>query len=382
MLPLDGVRVLDFSTLLPGPLASLILAEAGADVIKVERPGRGEDMRAFQPQLNGTAAGFSLLNRGKRAIALDLRAPGAAQSLLALAPTIDIVLEQFRPGVMARLGLGFEDFRAANPKIIYCAITGYGQTGPKAQQAGHDLNYLAETGMLGLAAGADGAPGIPPALIADIGAGTYPAVVNILLALRRRDATGEGCFIDIAMTDNLFTFMFWGFAMGYGANRWPRAGKEQLTGGSPRYQIYRTADGRYLAAAPLEEKFWQTLCAIIELPKELCDDRRDPVASIAGVAERIAKQPAAFWEMKFTGVDACCAVVRTLEEAVRDIHFRGRGLFERSVTVPGPLVPAHLLPALPVPVVPGLRSSAESAAVPMVGEHNAAVLGNPGKIAT
>ncbi len=369
MLPLSGVRVLDFSTLLPGPLASLILAEAGAEVIKVERPGAGEDMRAYQPQIGGMGAGFALLNRGKRAIALDLRAPGAVQAILALAAEVDIVIEQFRPGVMSRLGLGFEEFRAANPKIIYCAITGYGQSGPKAQVAGHDLSYAAETGLLGISADSEGAPCIPPTLIADIGAGSYPAVVNILLALRQRDRSGEGCFIDIAMTDNLFTFMFWGLAMGHGAGNWPRAGKEQLTGGSPRYRIYRTADARFLAVAALEDKFWKTFCGLIELPADRADDSHDPAATIAAVQARVAARPAAHWEEKFQGVDVCCAVVRTLEEAVRDIHFRARGLFERKVTLPG-----HVLPALPVPVVPSLRAGAAAAAAPTVGADNAAIV--------
>ena len=369
MLPLEGIRVLDFSTLLPGPLASLILAEAGAEVIKVERPGRGEDMRAYEPQLGGTAAGFALLNRGKRAIALDLRAQGAAQSILDLAPSVDIVLEQFRPGVMSRLGLGYENFRSVNPRVIYCALTGYGQSGPKAQVAGHDLSYAAETGLLSLATGADGMPGMPPTLIADIGAGTYPAVVNILLALRRRDASGEGAFLDIAMTDNLFTFMFWGLALGHGSGNWPRPGKEQLTGGSPRYRVYRTADARFLGVAALEDKFWQAFCSIIELPAALCDDRRDAAATISEVARRIEVRPAAHWEQAFAGVDACCAVVRTLEEAIRDIHFRARGLFEREVTLPG-----HVLPALPVPVVPNLRSSSLEAPAPMVGADNASLL--------
>ena len=369
MLPLDGVRVLDFSTLLPGPLASLILAEAGAEVIKVERPGVGEDMRAYEPQLNGTGAGFALLNRGKRAIALNLRAPGAVQAILDLAPSVDIVIEQFRPGVMSRLGLGYENFRAANPKIIYCAITGYGQSGPKAQVVGHDLSYAADTGLLGLSADADGTPGIPPTLIADIGAGTYPAVVNMLLALRRRDASGEGCFLDIAMTDNLFTFMFWGLALGHSTGNWPRAGREQLTGGSPRYRIYPTADGRYLAVAALEDKFWKTFCDIIELPPELCDDRHDPAATIAAVSMRVTAMPAAHWDTVFVGADVCCSVVRSLEEAVRDVHFCARGLFERKVTIPG-----HALPALPVPVVPVLRANKMVAAAPMVGADNASVL--------
>jgi crotonobetainyl-CoA:carnitine CoA-transferase CaiB-like acyl-CoA transferase len=371
VLPLQDIRVLDFSTLLPGPLASLILAEAGAEVIKVERP-EGEDMRGYPPQLDGTGGGFVMLNRGKRAVALDLRAAGAAQLLLDLAPTIDIVLEQFRPGVMARLGLGYEAWRERNPRIIYCAITGYGQDGPRALEAGHDMNYAARAGLLGLAAGADGTPGIIPTLIGDIGGGTYPAVVNLLLALRRRDRSGEGCFIDVAMTDNLYTFLFWGLAMGHGTDVWPRSGAEQLTGGSPRYRIYRTADGRHLAVAPLEDKFWRAFCEIAGVAGPLRDDARDPAATIAEVARCVAARDAAWWDKALEGKDTCCTVVRTLEEAVRDLHFKARGIFERQVTIPG-----HVLPALPVPVVPALRGAAASAAAPRVGQDNEAILGRP-----
>jgi crotonobetainyl-CoA:carnitine CoA-transferase CaiB-like acyl-CoA transferase len=369
LLPLQDIRVLDFSTLLPGPLASLILAEAGAEVIKVERPGAGEDMRGYPPHLDGGSGSFAILNRGKRAIALDLRAPGAAQSLLALAPTIDIVLEQFRPGVMARLGLGYEAWRAANPKIVYCAITGYGQDGPRALEAGHDMNYQARTGILSLTAGADGSPGVPATLSGDIAGGTYPAVVNLLLALRRRDRTGEGCFIDIAMAENLFTFQFLGLAMGQGAGAWPGPGDGQLTGGTARYRVYRTADGRYLAVAALEDKFWQAFCAIAGVPGPLRDEARDPRATVAAAAERVAAHDSAWWEAALEGKDTCCTLVRTLEEAVRDIHFQARGVFARKVEIPG-----HVLPALPVPVVAALRTPAPSARAPRVGEDNRAII--------
>ena len=368
-MPLHGIRVLDFSTLLPGPLASLILAEAGAEVIKVERPGRGEDMRGFPPLLDGTGGGFAMLNRGKKSVAVDLHAEGGAASLLALARDIDVVIEQFRPGVMARLGVGYEAWRAANSRIIYCAITGYGQSGPRAQAAGHDLNYAAETGLLSFAAGTDGRPGMPPALIADIGGGAYPAVINILLALRQRDATGEGCFLDIAMTDNLFTFAFWGLAMGFGTAQWPKPGAEQLTGGSPRYRIYRTADAGYLALGALEEKFWQAFCAIAGVPDALRDDARDAAATTAAVSDAIAARPASDWAEALNGVDACASIVRTLEEAVRDLHFRARGLFDREVTLPG-----HVLPALPVPLASALRRGARSAAAPAVEQDTEAIL--------
>jgi alpha-methylacyl-CoA racemase len=192
MQPLAGIKVVDFSALLPGPLASLILAAAGAEVVKIERPG-GDELRGYEPRFGAAGAGFALLNRGKRSIAIDLKENDARARLLPLLRSADVLIEQFRPGVMERLGLGHAALAAVNPRLIYCSITGYGQSGPKAQAAAHDLNYLAETGLLHLAAGADGAPVVPPALIADIAGGSYPAVLNILLALRERDASGRGC---------------------------------------------------------------------------------------------------------------------------------------------------------------------------------------------
>lgn len=365
MVPLNGIRVLDFSTLLPGPLAGLMLAQAGAEVIKVERPGTGEDMRGYEPRVEGVSVGFSLLNRGKRSLMLDLRDPGVIRSLLSFAAEVDIVIEQFRPGVMDRLGLGYQALRAVNPRIIYCSITGYGADGPKRDVAGHDLSYLADVGLLALSAGSDGTPGIPPTLIADIGAGSFPAVVNILLALRARDRTGEGCHLDISMTDNLFVFAFWALAAGFGTGRWPVPGQELLTGGSPRYRIYRTADDRFVAVAALEDKFWHAFCHLIELPLDLCDDRRAPAETIAGVARKIAAHPAAFWTDAFRGKDVCCSIVRTLDEALADDHYRQRDLFEDQV-----IMPSGLLPALPVPIAAAFRRKLDAAAAPAAGEDN------------
>jgi len=276
MQPLAGIRVLDFSTLLPGPLATLLLAEAGAEVIKIERPGAGDEMRGYEPKFGGDSVNFALLNRGKRSIALDLKQPGAVERLMPLVKSADIIVEQFRPGVMDRLGLGYEAVSRANPRIIYCAITGYGQSGPKSATAAHDLNYAAATGMLALAAGPDGAPVPPPALIADIGGGSFPAVIAILLALRERELSGRGRKLDVAMADNLFTFMYWALGDGLAAGRWPQPGKARVTGGSPRYRIYRTRDDRFIAAAPLEERFWQGFCDVIGLVFNACDDSCDP----------------------------------------------------------------------------------------------------------
>jgi crotonobetainyl-CoA:carnitine CoA-transferase CaiB-like acyl-CoA transferase len=364
--PLSGVRVLDFSTLLPGPLATLLLAESGAEVIKVERPGRGDEMRSYEPKVGADSVNFALLNRAKRSIAIDLKDPQTVEQLLPLIATADVLVEQFRPGVMDRLGLGYEKLASLNPRLVYCAITGYGQSGPRAHVAGHDLNYAAETGMLGLAAGADGAPVVPMALVADIAGGAYPAALNILLALRQREITGRGCKIDVAMTDNLFTFMYWAIGNGLSAGEWPKPGAELVTGGSPRYQIYRTADNKFVAAAPLEQKFWESFCAAIGLDAALLDDARDPGAVTQAVAASIRAQPASHWREAFADKDVCACVVNTLEAALADAHFVGRGLFGRRVVAAG-----REIPALPVPVAPAFRSEHIDAGYPSLGEGNA-----------
>ncbi|CUH81303.1 CoA-transferase family III [Tropicibacter naphthalenivorans] len=210
---LEGLKVRDFSTLLPGPMAGLFLADAGAEVIKIERP-QGEEMRHYLPRWGADAVNFAMLNRGKKSLALDLKDPAARALLDPLLREADVVIEQFRPGVMARLGLGYADVQKLNPDIVYCSIIGYGQTGPKAQRAGHDLNYIGDAGLLALSHGTPQTPVLPPALIADIAGGTYPALLNILLALRARDAGKGGAHLDIAMAETLFPFMYW--AMGDG----------------------------------------------------------------------------------------------------------------------------------------------------------------------
>lgn len=351
--PLRGVKVLDFSNLLPGPLATLILAEAGADVIKVERPPDGDEMRAYAPAFGDASANFALLNRGKQGLCADLKNDGDRSHVRTLARSADVLIEQFRPGVMDRLALGYAELSRDNPGLVYCSITGYGQTGAQAQKAGHDLNYLAETGLLGLTRGCDGAPVLPPVLAADIGGGAYPAVINILLALQSRAISGRGCHLDVSMCDNLFTFGYWGLGAGMTDCRWPQPGAELITGGSPRYQIYRCADDRFLAAAPLEERFWQRFCERIGLAPADRDDGRDPDATRRKVAARIFQRPAEEWRHVFDGVDACVSIVASMEEATRDPAFAARRLFARTVTAPG-----HRTPALPVPVDDGLRDPA------------------------
>lgn len=352
MTPLKGLRVLDFSTLLPGPIASLLLAEAGADVLKIEHPDGGDAMRTMP----GQNAAFALLNRGKRSLAIDLKQPDALTRLRPLLASADVLIEQFRPGVMARLGLNYDNIKAINPRLIYCSISGYGQYGPKCDQAGHDLNYLAMSGMLTLTA----EPTIPPALIADIAGGAYPAVINILLALRERDQTGQGCFLDIAMSEHVLPFMFWALGAGQATRHWPQPGQELLTGGSPRYQIYRTQDDKYLATAALEQKFWDTFCALIDLPTELRDDSQNPAATLAAVQTLIEQQPAAYWQEQFRGHDVCCNIVQSVQKAMQDPQFQARKVFQHTLT----LTSDQTIAALPIPIARQFRNQQNHLSAP------------------
>lgn len=357
MAPLSGVTVLDFSTLLPGPLASLVLTHAGAKVIKVERPPDGDELRGYRPKAGASSANFALLNAGKSSIVADLKDPDQRATVLEFAVDCDVVIEQFRPGVMDRLGMGYSALSARNPRLVYCSITGYGQTGPRTREVGHDLTYLADTGLLSL-----GAPVVPPALLADVGAGAQPAVINIVLALLEVHRTGRGRHLDISMTDNLYPFAYWALAGAAVGDR-PRPASELVTGGSPRYALYEASDGRHVAAAPLEERFWTRFCAVIELDPDVCDDRADPEATRAAVAARIRTRSAAEWSRLFSEHEVPATMVRQLHEALEDAHFQARGLFAEHVDVPGY---GHLM-ALPSPVDRSLRTPAtDRAAVPQL----------------
>ena len=348
--PLEGVLVADFTTLLPGPLATLMLAEAGAEVVKIERPG-GEDVRNFPLTKNGYSVPFALLNRGKRGIVADLKSDAGKVAAWDIVDRADVLVEQFRPGVMDRLGFGYDDVRARNPRIVYCSISGYGQSGPRSTEAGHDLNYIGATGLLSLAPGPADRPVVPPALIADIGGGTFPAVTNILLALLAREKSGEGTRIDVAMADAMFTFAWYALATLHSTGRNPEPGELRHNGGSPRYRLYPASDGKLVACGALEQHFWLAFTRAIELPEELVDDERDPAATFEAVRRIIEAKPAAHWKPIFAAADCCATIVANLEEALADPHFIERGLFARRVSAPD----GSEIPALPVPIAPELR---------------------------
>lgn len=365
VLPLSGIKVLDFSTLLPGPVCSLLLAESGAEVIKIERPQGGDDMRSYIPKAGVDSSNFVILNRGKKSFAIDLKDPQAIDQLKPFIIEADVVLEQFRPGVMDRLGLGYESLSKINPRLIYCSITGFGQTGPLANVAAHDLNYVAQTGMLSLVGDATGSPNLPPALIADIAGGAYPAFSNILLALRKRDLTGRGSYIDIAMSENLFTFLYWAIGEKEISGKTPLISDSLVTGGTPRYQIYRTKDDRFLAAAPLEDKFWNNFCKLIQLAPEYQDPHCDVHIAKSTVQKIISTKTASEWENIFAGHDVCCSIVLRLDEALQSPHFIERGVFTKKVSYD-----TSTMMALPVPIAPTLRRNEETLNYPKLGSNN------------
>lgn len=350
--PLSAMLVIEFGSLVPGPMASLFLAEAGARVIKIERPPRGDPMREYEPQIHGASAQFHLMNRGKTSLFIDLKDREERASLEHLLGQADVIIEQFRPGVMDRLDLGYDAIRAINPSVIYCSLTGWGQFGVNAGRAAHDLNFMAESGLLDQIRGADGSPVLPHALTADIAGGVYPAVINILLAILQRQITGKGLHLDIAAGDGLGIFLYDRLVAAYSCGIWPHPGRDQCTGGSPRYQIYKTQDQRYIAVAAVEDRFWERFCDLIDLRSEFRGLEVDPGLVKAAVAAKISAKQAVEWTSLLSDRDSCCSIVATLSEAMDHPHIRDRGLYVREMPLG-----EEFTPVLPIPIVEALRSA-------------------------
>jgi alpha-methylacyl-CoA racemase len=348
--PLDGFRILDLTRLLPGPAMSMHLADFGADVIKVEDVSDGDYMRGFPPLARNAEgveinAAFENINRGKRSIRLDLKQPQGRELLLRLVDSADALVEGFRPGVMDRLGLGWEVLQARNPKLVFCSLTGYGQTGPWRLKAGHDLNYCAMTGVLDQNR-ANGWPAMPNLQIGDLLGGTLTALSALLAALLGAQRTGRGSRVDAAMTDGLLVHHI--FPHGdLDAGRTPVAGETLLTGGAPCYRIYETADGKHLAVGALELKFWQAFCDAAGLAELREQHWAHGLAAGSATSEQVASKVAARirektrneWEAVFAPLDACVTPVLTPAEALSHPHHQARGLVHRrgSVTAVGPL---------------------------------------------
>jgi crotonobetainyl-CoA:carnitine CoA-transferase CaiB-like acyl-CoA transferase len=337
--PLSTLKVLDFTTLLPGPFATMYLADLGADVIHIEAPNRPDLLRLQPPFLDAdgqVSASYAALNRSKRSLGLNLKHPDGPAIVKQLVTTYDIVIEQFRPGVMARLGVGYEQLCEANPALIYCAISGYGQEGPLAQRAGHDLNYLALSGLLSYSGHPDTGPHPLGTQIADIGGGTFGALVALLAAVIHRYHTGEGQMVDISMLDGAIAWNVLAGSDYLAGGDVPTYDSLLLNGGS-QYRCYETADGRYLAAAPLEPHFWQGFCEAIDRPdligKLSLPGSPEMDALQAEIAETIKARSLAAWQEIFAARDVCVEPVLSLDEMAGHPHTRARRMI---VDVDGP----------------------------------------------
>ncbi len=319
-LPLAGLHVLDLTRLLPGPYATLVLADLGADVVKVEEPGAGDYLRASPPLLGDTSALFHLLNRNKRSIALDLKRPAGREAVLRLISRYDVVVESFRPGVLGRLGLDFEALRARQKRVILCSITGYGQEGAWRDRAGHDIDYQALAGTLGT--DQPGGPATPAVQIGDVGGGSWPAALGILAAAYERERTGEGRAIDISMTEGCLPFLTIELARRAGGE----GGQALLGGGHACYRVYRTSDSRHVALGALEPKFWLAFCEAVGRPD--WEERQfEGGALVREVEALFATRGRDEWVALLAPHDVCCEPVLAPEELPDHPLHRARGSF-------------------------------------------------------
>src|SRR5271163_720055 len=383
-LPLEGIRVLDLSRLLPGGFCSLLLADFGADVLKVEDTGMGDYIRWSPPYIDGAddsakSALFLSLNRNKRSIRLDLKSEGGRDALLRLVREYDVVLESFRPGVLDRLGVGYERMREQNPGIVYCAISGYGQTGPKREAAGHDMNYLGLVGLLGLTGERGGEPVQAAGQIADLGGGALMAAFGILAALRERDGdgtpahagSGEGQIVDVSMADGALSWLAMVAAAYFADGTVPRRGELPLAGSMICYRPYECADG-WVTLGALEPKFWQAFCRGVDREDLIVSQFEHPGSEAhAQVKEIFIGRTREEWTAFAQAHDCCLEPVLELDEALSSELVRKRGMVV-EIEQPGAERPVR---QLGIPVKLG-RTPADHARLPgpALGEHTEAVL--------
>lgn len=357
---LRGVRVLDLTRLLPGPYATLLLADLGADVIKIEEPGVGDPVRGLPPFLEGRSARFLALNRNKRSLTLDLKVPEGREIFLKLAERADVVVEGFRPGVAERLHIHYERVREINPQIVYCSLSGYGQTGPYRDHVGHDVNYIARAGLLGLTGPEH--PVIPGVPVADL-AGATCAAFSIVAALWAREHGRGGAYLDVSLTDVVISWLAIHLAESQTTWEALRPDDVVLTGAFPCYAVYETGDGRHLAVGALEEKFWAKLCGELGVPEfipyQFAGDRRDEI--FAKLREIFRSKTLEEWQKALDPREIPVAPVPDLQEVIRDHHVRERGLIQH----PGVSLPVH---------IPTHAQEQKDYPAPELGEHTREIL--------
>jgi len=320
--PLKGLKILDLSTLLPGPYASMLLADLGADILRVESASRHDLVRGMKPQVDGQSAAFSYLNRGKQSLALNLKHPAAVGVISQLVGEYDILLEQFRPGVMARLGLDYETLKQVNPQLIYCSLTGYGQTGPYRDRAGHDINYLALSGAASHMGRKASGPAPMGLQVADVAAGSHPAVIAILAAVIGRQSSGEGCYLDISMADNTLALQALMVPAALNGGSDPEPEGNFLNGGG-FYDYYRTADDRYISVGSLEPQFRQRLAQVMNIQDNPpLQDRQFKTL----LQQKFIHRDLDSWCELLAGLDICVEPVLSVSEAAQHPQFIARNM--------------------------------------------------------
>jgi crotonobetainyl-CoA:carnitine CoA-transferase CaiB-like acyl-CoA transferase len=378
--PLSGIRILDLSRLLPGAYASQMLADFGADVIKVEEPGSGDYGRFMPPHgAGGMSLYFLAINRNKRSITLNLKSAEGREIFLRMISSADVLLESFRPGVLERLGLGYEQLQEVNPGLIYCAISGYGQDGPYRLRAGHDLNYAGYAGLLHYNRGPHGEPAMPATQLGDLAGGSFMAVIGILTTLLGRNQAGEGRAIDVSMTEGVMALLPL-FATAYlNTAEAPQPGRSALDGGLPCYNIYETSDGKHVTLAALEYKFWHTFCTHVGHLELL------PFHQPAGPGEREQAMDmlrAIFktktrdeWIAELADIDACLGPVYSIDEALNDQQAQARGVSVAGQKLHETGETFRTLPSFPR--ISGVENE-QRYAPPGLGEHTGELLRETG----
>ncbi len=367
-MPLTGIRVLDLTRLLPGAFCTMLLADMGADVVKVEDPSGGDYMRWTPPLIDGQSALFNALNRNKRSLTLNLRSDAGRDLLLRLVEHAAVLVEGNRPGVMERLGIGWKVLHGRNPKLVMCSITGYGQDGPFASRAGHDINYMATAGALGLNGERDRPPAPLSVQVADIGGGGLQPAVAILGALVGVERGGDGRWLDASMMDGAVSWLALALAA-LGGGETVARGDQRLAGRYACYRVYTCKDGRYYSVGALESKFWVTLCGTIERP-DLIDlqfaEGPDGVRAHDAMELVFSSRTRREWEEKFGGLDVCCEPVLELDEVPSHPQVAARALIASARTG------TEVRPAVAV------RADWRRRDPPAMGEHSAEVLSEVG----
>ena len=369
---LDGLKVLDLTRLLPGAFCSQMLADYGADVLEIEQPGTGDYNRQFAPIAKKESGSFLLLNRNKRSLTLNLKSEEGKAIFLRLVRDADVVLEGFRPGVMARLGLDYETLERENPRLVYCAISGYGQDGPAAQRSGHDLNYMGLTGALQLFGTPATGPIVPGLSIADVGGGSLMAAFGIMAALNARSRSGQGQFVDISMADGLVSWLCYHAADHLFAGTEPRGGEGAFIGGAPCYNVYACSDGRHITLGIIEEHFWLSFCDLIECPglkPEQWPSGQAARLQYLQLAEVFGRDTQKNWSARLAAADIPSSPVNTMAEGFADPQMVHRKMLQ---TIDHPV--EGRIPQLGFPIKFSATPGTLRSPPPLLGEHNSQVL--------